>query len=230
MAIIINIETSTSVCSVALAKDGEVIGLKECNEGTNHSVLLGQYVESLLQEQQLTPHEIDAIAISMGPGSYTGLRIGVSLAKGLCYGLNIPLIAIPTLKAMAYGMANQLNEDVYYCPMIDARRMEVYTAIYDIDNFVVSDTEAKIIDESAFAKILDNHQVIFFGNGSEKLIHTITHANARFIPNIVTSATHMSQLAENKYQQHEFEDVAYFEPFYLKDFIATTPKKSILER
>lgn len=230
MATIINIETSTSICSVALAKEGKVINLKECNEGANHSELLGQFVDSILKEEQLSPQNIDAVAISMGPGSYTGLRIGVSMAKGLCFGMNIPLIAIPTLKAMAYAMAQQLQEDLYYCPMIDARRMEVYMAIFDVDNFVVSNTEAKVIDETSFATILNNHRMVFFGNGSEKLTKIIIHPNALFIPNIETSAKTMTELAEHKYQQGEFEDVAYFEPFYLKDFIATTPKKSILER
>ncbi|MGL5683389.1 MAG: tRNA (adenosine(37)-N6)-threonylcarbamoyltransferase complex dimerization subunit type 1 TsaB [Marinifilaceae bacterium] len=230
MALILNIETSTTVCSVALAKDGEVIQLKECNEGANHSVVLGEFIDALLKEQQLSVSNLDAIAISMGPGSYTGLRIGVSMAKGLCYGANIPLIAIPTLKAMAHAMSSKHGKDIYYCPMIDARRMEVYTALYNVENMEISGTEAKVIDETSFQSILDNHEFLFFGNGSEKLTQTIVHPNAHFEAGVITSAQSMAPLAESYYVKGTFEDVAYFEPFYLKDFIATTPKKSVLER
>ena len=230
MALILNIETSTKVCSVALAKEGKVINIKECNEGSNHSVLLGEYIDQILKEENIEVNNLDAIAISMGPGSYTGLRIGVSMAKGLCYGANIPLIAIPTLKAMAHGMSKKYGKDIYYCPMIDARRMEVYTALYNVENLEISGTEAKVIDETSYQSILDNHEFLFFGNGSEKLVNTIIHPNAHFESGVITSAENLAPLAEESFRNNKFEDVAYFEPFYLKDFIATTPKKSILER
>ena len=145
MALILNIDTATSVCSVALAKDGKVITLKESNEGLNHSILLGTYTDEILKENNLNAHDLDAIAISMGPGSYTGLRIGVSLTKGLCFGAGKPLIAVPTLQALAQSVSSRLQEEAYYCPMIDARRMEVYTAFFDKDNRTIADTKAEII-------------------------------------------------------------------------------------
>ena len=202
MALILNIETSTTVCSVALAKEGEVINVKECNEGANHSVLLGEYIDQILQEENIDVSNLDAVAISMGPGSYTGLRIGVSMAKGLCYGANIPLIAIPTLKAMAYGMSQTHGKDIYYCPMIDARRMEVYTALYNVENLEISGTEAKIIDETSYQTILDNHEILFFGNGSEKLTNTIVHTNAHFERGVITSAKNLAPLAEEIGRAH----------------------------
>ena len=228
MAIILNIDTSTSVCSVALAKNGKMIALKENNEGLNHSILLGAFVDELLQENQFDLSQIDAVAVSMGPGSYTGLRIGVSLAKGLCFGSGKPLLAIPTLQALASSVIETYQEEALYCPMIDARRMEVYTACYDANQQIILDTQAKIIDESAFADLLDQHKIFFFGNGSDKVKACLSHPNAHFVANIETSAAHMIPLAENLFNQQQFVDVAYFEPCYLKDFIATTPKKKVI--
>lgn len=228
MALILNIDTATTVCSVALAKDGKVIALKESNEGLNHSVLLGTYIDELLKENTLNASDLDAVAISMGPGSYTGLRIGVSLAKGVCFGANKPLIAVPTLQALAQSVSSRLQEEAYYCPMIDARRMEVYTAFFDKDNRTVVDTKAEIIDENSFATILAEHKVYFFGNGSHKIHKVLTASNAHFIANVETSATHICGIAEQHYQTGKFEDVAYFEPFYLKHFIATVPKKKVI--
>lgn len=228
MALILNIDTATSVCSVALAKDGKIIATKESNEGLNHSVLLGTYADGIIKENGLDAHALDAVAISMGPGSYTGLRIGVSLAKGLCFGAEKPLIAVPTLQALALSVSSRLQEEAYYCPMIDARRMEVYTAFFDKNNRTIIDTKAEIIDENSFADILAKHKVYFFGNGSDKVSHILTAPHACFIGNVETSATHICGIAEQYYQAGKFVDVAYFEPFYLKDFIATIPKKKVI--
>lgn len=228
MAVILNIDTSTSVCSVALALDGNMIACKENNEGLNHSILLGTFVDEILQENQMNACQLDAVAISMGPGSYTGLRIGVSLAKGLCFGAEKPLIAVPTLQALALSVTTQLQEEALYCPMIDARRMEVYTAFFDHNNQTVVDTKAEIIKEDSFADLLQEHKVFFFGDGSTKAQHVLTSPQAHFIEGIETSARHLIPLAEHFFTKQEFVDVAYFEPFYLKDFIATTPKKKVI--
>lgn len=228
MALILNIDTATSVCSVALARDGKVIACKENNEGLNHSVLLGTYIEDILKENQTDTRQLDAVAISMGPGSYTGLRIGVSMAKGLCFGAGRPLIAIPTLQALALSVSARLQEDALYCPMIDARRMEVYTAFFDKNNRTITATKAEIISENSFADILGRGKVYFFGDGSDKIKNTLTTPNACYIEKVETSARNMSVLAEEYFAARQFADVAYFEPFYLKDFIVTTPRKKVL--
>ncbi len=228
MSVILNIDTSTSVCSVALSRDNEVIAVKENNEGLNHSVLLGVYIDEILKENQLDVHQLDAIAVSMGPGSYTGLRIGVSMAKGLCFGGDKPLIAVPTLQALALSVSSEIGEDAWYCPMLDARRMEVYTALFDVHNQTMVDTKAEIIDEHSFADILSERKVYFFGNGSDKVSSLITSPHAHFLPKVETSATHLVPLAEACFKEQRFVDTAYFEPFYLKDFMATIPKKKVL--
>lgn len=228
MALILNIDTSTSVCSVALAKDGKTTSRKDNNKGGNHSVLLGVYIHDILEENGITAQDLDAVAISMGPGSYTGLRIGVSMAKGLCFAAGKPLIAIPTLQALSRSVSSRLQEDAWYCPMIDARRMEVYTAFFNRNNEVIVDTKAEIIDDFSFSDILAIHKVYFFGDGSDKVKTKLTGENACYIENVETSAVHMTEIAEIKFKATQFEDVAYFEPFYLKDFIATTPKKKVL--
>lgn len=225
---ILNIETSTSVCSVALAESGKTIAVKESNEGLNHSVLLGSFIDELLKEKLLDVHQLDAVAVSMGPGSYTGLRIGVSMAKGLCFGAGKPLIAVPTLQALALSVSSRLAEEALYCPMIDARRMEVYTAFFDRNNRTITETKAEIIDENSFAELLAGHKIYFFGNGSDKIKNTITSPHACFIENAETSARHMAPLSERLFQERQFADTAYFEPFYLKDFITTTPKKKVI--
>ena len=207
MALILNIDTSTDVCSVAIARDGNVIALKENN---------------------LTANDLDAVAVSMGPGSYTGLRIGVSLAKGICFGAGKPLIAVSTLAALANAVARREGEEAFYCPMIDARRMEVYTAIYDREGNVVRDIHAEVIEENSFADLLSTRKVLFFGNGSDKVKEVLKHPNAVFINGVSTSAANMIGLAEQYFKASKFEDVAYFEPFYLKDFVATVPKRKVL--
>lgn len=228
MALILNIDSSTDVCSVALVRDGEVVASRENDEGFNHSVLLGVYADEVLRECGVSAGELDAVAVSMGPGSYTGLRIGVSLAKGICFGAGKPLIAVSTLEALARFVADREGEEALYCPMIDARRMEVYTAVYDREGRVVRDIHAEVLDENAFADLLAAHKMYFFGNGSDKVKEVICHPNAVFVPDITTSAVNMAGIAEQKFADGMFEDVAYFEPFYLKDFVATVPKRKVL--
>ena len=216
---ILNIETSTKACSVALHKNGELIVCREdVTTNFSHSEKLLKFISKLFSDAKLSLSDLDAIAVSMGPGSYTGLRIGVSTAKGLCYGLDIPLISISTLKAMSFGMALEIKADLY-CPMIDARRMEVYSAFFDINNTEVRKIQADIIDENSYKKELEK-KVVFFGDGSEKLIEKIKHKNAIFVSDIHPSAKNMGLLSYQKFTKSLFEDLAYFEPFYLKDFVA----------
>jgi len=216
---ILNIETSTKACSVALHKNGELIVSREdVTTNFSHSEKLLKFISKLFSDAKLSLSDLDAIAVSMGPGSYTGLRIGVSTAKGLCYGLDIPLISISTLKAMSFGMALEIKADLY-CPMIDARRMEVYSAFFDINNTEVRKIQADIIDENSYKKELEK-KVVFFGDGSEKIKEKIKHENAMFISNIHPSAKNMGLLSYQKFNKSLFEDLAYFEPFYLKDFVA----------
>ena len=216
---ILNIETSTKACSVALHKNGELIFCREdVTANFSHSEKLLKFISELFSDEKLSLSDLDAIAVSMGPGSYTGLRIGVSTAKGLCYGLDIPLISISTLKAMSFGMALEIKADLY-CPMIDARRMEVYSAFFDINNTEVRKIQADIINENSYKKELEK-KVVFFGDGSEKLIEKIKNKNAIFVSDIHPSAKNMGLLSYQKFTKSLFEDLAYFEPFYLKDFVA----------
>lgn len=228
MSKILCIETSTPVCSVAIIDEISVISYQETDKKNSHSEILTVFIEDLLKEVNLKFTDLDAIAVSKGPGSYTGLRIGVSTAKGLCYALDIPLIAINTLQSMASGMIEKYQDKIqtpyYFVPMIDARRMEVYSAIYDINLNIVRKTEAEIIDESSFSEYLEKNKMIFFGDGSDKCKEVLNHQNALFEENIMPSAVYMAKLVNDKFIKQEFEDVAYFEPFYLKDFIAGIPK------
>ena len=228
MALILNIDTATEVCSVAIARDGRLVATRENGEGLNHSTLLGVYVDEALREARLTVEDLDAVAVSMGPGSYTGLRIGVSLAKGLCFGGGKPLIAVGTLNALAHAAIERTGEDALYCPMIDARRMEVYAAVFDRQERTVREVGAVVMDEHSFSDLLSASPVYFFGNGSDKVRSVLTHQNARFLSGVTTSALNMMALAEQKFTAGEFVDVAYFEPFYLKEFVATTPKHKVL--
>ena len=238
MALILNIETSTMVCSVSISKEGKVLGTKESNEEKSHAKKLTIFIDELIKELNYTFDDIDAVAISKGPGSYTGLRIGVSTAKGLCYAKDIPLIAINTLQAMAYGIVsedkfkNQVGDDVeniLLVPMIDARRMEVYSAFFNFKGEFKREVKAEIIDEKSYQETLSKQKMIFFGNGSEKIHDVIKHENAIFIEDINPSAKDMAKLSETAFNNNDFEDVAYFEPFYLKDFVATVPKKNIFK-
>lgn len=228
MATILCIETATEVCSVALAQDGEVLMERVSDEDQSHSTLLGVYVEELMEYVRANNLALDAVAVSSGPGSYTGLRIGVSEAKGLSYGLNVPLIAIPTHEIMAWQMKDEAVESMLLCPMIDARRMEVYTTFFDSELNIVRETKADIIDEDSYADLLEEHEILFFGNGAAKCKETITHGNARFVDNIKPVAAGMVAAAEKAYEDKRFEDVAYFEPFYLKQFVATMAKNKVI--
>ena len=221
MAYILNIETATKNCSVSLAKDGKTIALKELNDGGySHAEKLHEFIKVVIAEANIAITDINAIAVSKGPGSYTGLRIGVSAAKGLCFALNIPLISINTLQSLAQSVT---FNDSYIIPLLDARRMEVYSAIFK-NNSTVRNVKAEIIDASSFNEYLDKNTIYFLGDGAEKCKTLITHKNAIFIDGKFPSAKEMSVLSYEKYKKNDIEDVAYFEPFYLKDFVVTTSK------
>ena len=230
MSCILHIETSTKVCSVAVTEDGAVLFEKVDKSGPSHAVQLGVFVDEAISYIDNHGIPFDAVAVSQGPGSYTGLRIGVSEAKGLCFGLKVPLISVPTLELLACTtmFRNYFEEDVLYCPMIDARRMDVYSSVYDNALNDVVPVGAYVIDEHTFSDLLDNRRIVFSGNGSTKCKDVIKHRNAIFVEGIVPLATDMLALAERAFRNGQFEDVAYFEPFYLKEFIATTPKNKIL--
>ena len=219
---ILQIETATTVCSVALAKDGQVLALKQVDQRNIHAEVITVFIDELLHTAGYTFSDIDAIAVSCGPGSYTGLRIGISTAKGLCFALDKPLIAVETLESMAYGaIAEGVESDMLLCPMIDARRMEVYTALFNAKGERIHATTAEIIDEKSFADLLIEHRVLFYGDGAEKCQTVLSnHPNAHFLPGFTNSAIYLTKKAEKKLILKEFENVAYFEPFYLKDFIA----------
>ncbi len=227
---ILNIETSTSVCSVAITHNGEPIITRMHADGHNHAKLLPLFIEEILEECKAKGLQIEAVALSQGPGSYTGLRIGTATAKGLCYGLNVPLLPIDTLQiicAAAQAQDSQLTVHTLLLPMIDARRMEVYCALYDAQGKRQTEIEAKIIDEHAFEDILADHPVAFFGDGAAKCQAVITHPHALFIDNVVPLASYMGALAEETYQAQQFADVAYFDPFYLKEYQAIVSKNKV---
>lgn len=229
MAKILLIETATQVCSVALSIDGILVSTKEEIGQNLHASKLTLFIQEVMQTAKLNFNELDAVAISKGPGSYTGLRIGTSTAKGLCFALDIPLIAINTLEMMAAGFINQdPNYKDLICPMIDARRMEVYSAVFDADLNQKSPTEAKIIDDDSFAELLSKQQITFIGDGAMKCSETIDNPNAIFLEDNFNRASNMMGLAEKAFSDHSFEDVAYFEPFYLKDFVVTKSKKNLI--
>ena len=228
MSCILNIETSTNVCSVALSQDGVCLYEDVNMEGPSHAQVLAGYVKNAVSFADSHAIPIDAIAISKGPGSYTGLRIGVSEAKGVAYGRDAKLLSVPTLKLLTLPILlghEELPEDALLCPMIDARRMEVYCALYDRALNEVVQTQALVIDSDSFKEYLDKQPIYFMGNGADKCVETIQHPNAHFIKNIVPRAKNMIPLAEMAMAKEQFEDVAYFEPFYLKEFVATKSKK-----
>ncbi len=226
--VILHIETSTNVCSIALSDNEQCIFKKEDFQGMNHAALLSLFIEEALTFSKNNNLKLDAVAVSGGPGSYTGLRIGVSTAKGLCYGLGIPLITVDTLKIMAFAATKNVNDSkALFCSMIDARRMEVYTEISNAKGEIVREVSADIIDENSYADLLDKNTIYFFGNGSGKCKQVLNFANAQFIENIVPLAENMITFAYKAYQEQKFADVAYFEPFYLKEFQATTPKTKL---
>ena len=223
MVYILNIETSTKNCSVSIAENGKLISLRELNSGGySHAEKLHPFIQDCMSEAKLTFQQVDAIAIGKGPGSYTGLRIGVSAAKGLCFANDIPLISINSLEVLANS--SQVESGVII-PLIDARRMEVYSAIFGINYTLIRETQAEIIDESSFLPYLEKGKVHFLGDGAEKCKETLVHKNACFIDGKFPSAESMSHLSFDKFQNNDFENVAYFEPFYLKDFVVTPQKR-----
>ena len=232
MSLILSIETSTKVCSVALHEQGILVAHDEIIAEKSHAENLTILTKNIISGSGFNFNQIDAIAISKGPGSYTGLRIGTSTAKGLCYALEKPLIAINTLQAMAYEIINLHPEysglifnlqSSILCPMLDARRMEVYYAMFNASNEFIKDTSAEIMDEFSFKDVLSASKVIFFGEGMDKCKPILSkHENAIFLDNIFPSAKNIGYLATSRYKENDFEDVAYFEPFYLKDFVSTS--------
>lgn len=226
MSKIVSIDTATRVCSVALHAEGELVASQHLHIDKSHSGLLTLLVDNLLSYCQLSMDELDAIAYSEGPGSYTGLRIGLSTAKGLAYALDIPVIAVNTLEAMAWSVLPFLPEGGWACPMIDARRMEVYCLLADKDGKVQQRPEPHIVDESSFQQVLDERKVMFFGNGADKCKPLIgTHPNAIFVSEIVPSAVYVGKIAQKKFKEQEFANLAYSEPFYLKEFHSNAKKR-----
>ena len=222
MAYILSIETSTTNCSVSLSFEGETLVLKEDNNvNYSHAESLHVFIDEVIRTANIEKSQLDAIAVSKGPGSYTGLRIGVSAAKGLAFALNIPLISVSTLKALAMQCK---IESGYIVPMLDARRQEVYSSVYNDQYKLIRDIQAQILNENSFLSYLENENVYFIGSGVPKTKALIQHHNARFIEDKLPSANEMGALAFAKYKKSDTEDVAYFEPFYLKDFIAIKPK------
>lgn len=227
---ILHIETSTDVCSVALSSDGTVKFRKENYDGPSHAALLGGFVQETVNYAKENDTPIHAVAVSSGPGSYTGLRIGVSEVKGLCFGMGLPLIAVNTLELLCCAVMFKADTEAgtWICPMIDARRMEVYAAVYDERLQPVMPVGAYIVDEHTFDEPLSHHKVIFCGNGAGKCREVIQSPNAIFLDEIKPLAADMMALAERAFHRGEFCDTAYFEPFYLKEFVATRPKNKVI--
>ncbi len=230
MGRILNIETSTEICSVSVSESGKCVAYRESGADRSHSTILGSFIKDVFEELEYGPREIDAVAISSGPGSYTGLRIGVSTAKGLCLGATIPLIAVDTLKIMTLAaMQNfsSIDNDTLIIPMIDAKRQEVYTAVFNEQFDKISTTQALILEKNSFEKYTGKNLIIC-GNGAEKARKILNSENTTYIDNIYPSAQIMGNFSEIAYNKSDFVDVIWFEPFYLKDFIATTPKNKVL--
>ncbi len=222
MTYILQIETATTNCSVALSENGKTIAVKEVSDGYSHAENIHVFIKEILAESKLKHTDLSAIAVSKGPGSFTGLRIGVSAAKGLCFALDIPLISIDTLQVLALQV--QITEGVIIS-MIDARRMEAYTAVYDAQYQQIKTVSATVFGNHYFEDFLSKEKVTFIGNAVEKLQTALEHENAIFLDEVLPSAKEMSALVYNKYKKNDTEDVAYFEPYYLKDFVVTPPKK-----
>ncbi|OIQ40960.1 MAG: tRNA (adenosine(37)-N6)-threonylcarbamoyltransferase complex dimerization subunit type 1 TsaB [Bacteroidetes bacterium MedPE-SWsnd-G1] len=225
MALILNIETSTKNCSVSLSENGEVIAIKELNDGNySHAEKLHVFIQEVLDVTNKSFSDLEAVAVSKGPGSYTGLRIGVSAAKGLCFALDIPLISVNTLQSLAMQVQ---TENGYIIPMLDARRMEVYSAIFDVNFKAIREVQAQVLDEFSFQSYLIEKPVYFIGDGVAKTKELIKNSNAHFIQDKLPSSREMASISNAKYLENQFEDVAYFEPYYLKDFLVTPSKKKV---
>lgn len=232
---ILHIETATNICSVALSEGEKLLTIRESDEDKSHGSLLTVFMDEVLNEASLKPGDLDAISVSKGPGSYTGLRIGVSAVKGFSYAQKLPIIGIDTLLALTIGVQStkevkkitRQHPELLLCPLLDARRMEVYSGFYTLSNSTFRKISADIIDKNSFKDILDSHAVCFFGNGAFKVKESLQHSNAYFVDGIEPSAKNMIPLSLDIYNKKEFEDAAYFEPYYLKDFVATIPRKKI---
>jgi tRNA threonylcarbamoyladenosine biosynthesis protein TsaB len=226
LAYILSIETATTVCSVAVHGNGQLLAIREDNNRHSHSAHITTFVDEVVKEAGIALQQLNAVAVGKGPGSYTGLRIGVSTAKGLCYALDKPLIGINTLEGMAHHPAvlPYKNNNTLLCPMIDARRMEVFCALFNHNGQWEQETKALIIDADSFSQQLQNNTVVFFGDGAHKCKELITHPNAVFIDDVSPSASSIGALAFEAFKHNRFENVAYFEPFYLKEFVTTTPR------
>lgn len=234
MSLILCIETGTDICSVGLARDGELVSLRESDEGRDHAKNVAVFVDELLRENGVAAEELSAVAVGMGPGSYTGLRIGVSFAKGLCYGLQIPLVAVGSLDSMVQvaredyeaGIIDVENwDDAVLCPMVDARRMEVYTQMFDAKGKSLNEVKAEIVTEGSFADWRSERPFVIFGNGAAKCQEVLSDA---ILINVTPSARGLAALAHQRFEAGQTEDIAYFEPFYLKDFIVIPSKKKLL--
>lgn len=233
---ILHIETSGKNCSVAVSEEGKILAHIRIEEERSHASDLTRSIDSLMNELKMSYADLNAVAVSEGPGSYTGLRIGVSAAKGICYGADIPLIAVPTLDIMlqhfhaeAKNCNLAISDKDLFVPMIDARRMEVYDCIYNSQDEIVREVNADIIDENSFSELLKDHKIFFFGDGSNKCQEVITQPNANFVSDILPDAQYMVSIAEKHFKENQFVDLAYYEPFYLKEFQATVPKNSVLK-
>ena len=227
MSCILSIDTSTNVCSVAVSENGACIYHDEDKTGPNHAENLGVFVDQAMSFTDSHAIPFDAVAVSSGPGSYTGLRIGVSMAKGICVGRDLKLVSVPTLELLCVPVLlrhDDLEENALLCPMIDARRMEVYAAVYDRLLREVRETGADVVTADTYKEFLDRGPVYFFGNGAAKCMEVINHPNAHLIEGIEPEARWMFPLAEKRIMQEQFEDVAYFVPHYLKDFVSKKPK------
>jgi len=231
---IICLETATNLCSVALCNSAGVVSLRESNDQKSHASLLTVFIDEVLKENNLKPGNLDAVAVSKGPGSYTGLRIGVSVAKGIAYAASIPLIGIETMLSMFWGIKEFKNassrdgKNTLFCPMLDARRMEVYYAIYNAEGKIIKNISAEIINEDTFSNIPESQKIVLFGDGASKCKETIKRTNIRFEDDFRISASHMYHPVYKAINDRLYENVAYFEPFYLKDFITSKPRKNVL--
>ena len=231
---IICIETATNLCSVALCDSSGVLSLKESNDQRSHASMLTVFIGDILKENGIESSALEAVAVSKGPGSYTGLRIGVSVAKGIAFAASIPLIGIETTFSMFMGMrdrilsANDPDPHLIFCPLLDARRMEVYYALYESNGEKIKDISAEIITENSFSELPESKKLVLFGNGAAKCKNIIARENVLFVDDFEMSASYMHSPAFKALKSNQFEDVAYFEPFYLKDFITTTQRKNIL--
>ncbi len=229
MPVFLLIETTSNVCSVAISRNNEIIAQRISREEKAHAAVLAPFIRELLTQTAIAARNLDAIVVSKGPGSYTGLRIGVATAKGLAYAANVPLMAINTLRMMSFGFIAHQNilSPAFLIPMIDARRMEVYSAVFDENISKIRETRADIVDPNSYAEYLNVQRVYFFGSGAAKCKEQINHHNAFFIDGFEPRAEHLLISALTKFKHKEFENIAYFEPFYLKDFLAGIPKKNI---